>query len=215
MPPLARVRKLRRSIRLLQLFSLLLMGVGAICLLPLPAMGSLLRFAGVGALASGGAGVVGLAFSWYRALVTFTAASWLAVLLGVIGFTQLCVTRPVQVSPFPWLLWSAMLLVALPASVLSSTLHILKVWRPQPMVSDTTAPLVTAAETGDLPPADAPPTEPDAVSRPVWPPPAPGGSGGGYYSSVSVAADTYVAADDMVDAPSSAPGPPTWPPRVD
>ena len=69
-------RKLRRSTRLLQLFSLMLMGAGAVCLLPLPSTDFWTRIGGVLAIASGSAGVVGLAFTWYRALVAFTACSW-------------------------------------------------------------------------------------------------------------------------------------------
>ena len=195
-------RKLRRSTRLLQLFSLMLMGAGAVCLLPLPSTDFWTRIGGVLAIASGSAGVVGLAFTWYRALVAFTACSWGAALLSVYFTTSLVLNAAgghPQISPFPWMIWVGSLLIALPPSILSSTMHILRVWRPQPMVSSTTEPLVNAAadpgdNDPDLPPADEPaaakpppswppappaesaayvehtPAEPSAAARPQWPP---------------------------------------------
>ena len=210
---LDRVRKLRRSTQLLHFFSLLLMAVGAVCLLPLTSTDFLLRITGVVTLASGGAGVVGLAFTWYRALAAFTSFSWVAAALSIYGTTRLIVTRPVQVSPFPWIFWIVSLLVALPPSILSSTMHILRVWRSQPMVSaDTTAPLVEAAADDDLPPPDAPPPAKGMPGPPVWPPRAPNGSaafrdveGGSEAASPSADSETYVAYAQ----------PPSWPPRVD
>ena len=84
------------------------------------------------------------------------------------------------------------------------------------MVSDTTAPLVTAAADDDLPPPDATPPGKGLPGPPVWPPRAPNGSaafhdvegaGGSEAASGGVSADseTYVAYAQ----------PPSWPPRVD
>ena len=168
---------LKRSTRLLQLFSLMLLGFGALCLIPLPGTGWLHKLGGVVSIASGSAGIVGLAFTWYRALVFYTTFSWLGAALAIIGITQLVVNK--QVNPFPWIMWIGTALIALPPSILSSTLHILRVWTPQPMVSDNspTEALVPGGD-ADLPPPDAPPAptaeaKPSAL-RPVWPPPQEG-----------------------------------------
>jgi hypothetical protein len=141
-----------------------------------------------------------------------------------------------------WLLWVASALTALPPAVLSLTLHVLRVWRPQPAVSDTTAPLVTSAEgADDLP--DAPPHAPvvsasSAVPslRPIWPPRQQPSSGASITTSDVRSAATVAAAVHTGDASSigvsdvaaacrvaaaAAPvaaafsGPPVWPPRVD
>ena len=73
---------LKRSTRLLQLFSLMLLGFGALCLIPLPGTGWLHKLGGVVSIASGSAGIVGLAFTWYRALVFYTTFSWLGAALA-------------------------------------------------------------------------------------------------------------------------------------
>ena len=208
---LERVRKLRRSTKLLQLFSLMMMGVGALCLLPLPNANILggfgVKMLGLATLTSGGAGVVGLAFTWHRALVLFTSASWFAALLAVYGTLSLIFTRPVNVNPFPWFIWCASLVVALPPSILSSTMHILRVWRTQPMVSSTTEPLVNAVD-DDLPPADeVQPAASGSSAVPSWPPP-PG-------------EQAYSAMPNPPSPPpegggaSTSAGRPAWPPPVD
>ena len=201
---------LKRSTRLLQLFSLMLLGFGALCLIPLPGTGWLHKLGGVVSIASGSAGIVGLAFTWYRALVFYTTFSWLGAALAIIGITQLAVNK--QVNPFPWIMWIGTALIALPPSILSTTMHILRVWRPQPMVEDSNAPLVQAAaeSEGGLPPAEpqlGPGEYAAHVDRPAWPPPNPNGTAGGAYQAVenepqAVVTDTRA-------------GPPSWPPRVD
>ena len=201
---------LKRSTRLLQLFSLMLLGFGALCLIPLPGTGWLHKLGGVVSIASGSAGIVGLAFTWYRALVFYTTFSWLGAALAIIGITQLVVNK--QVNPFPWIMWIGTALIALPPSILSTTMHILRVWRPQPMVEDSNAPLVQAAaeSEGGLPPAEpqlGPGEYAAHVDRPAWPPPNPNGTAGGAYQAVenepqAVVSDTRA-------------GPPSWPPRVD
>jgi len=204
---LERARKLRRSTRMLQLASLTMMGIGALCLLPLPNGGILggwgVKLLGLASLTSGGAGVVGLAFTWHRALVLFTSASWVATMFAVYGTLTLIFQRPVIANPFPWLLWWAALLVTLPASVLSSTMHILKIWRPGPMVSSTTEPLVTSAPDHDLPPPDEAPAQPESRGVPSWPPP-PGEQ-----------AYTAMSSTEPPEMSAAAASRPVWPPPVD
>ena len=210
---LSRVRKLRRSTRLLQLSALMLLGLGALCFLPLPSTNSAMRITfGLVTITSGSAGVVGLAFQWYRALITFTTCSWIAALIAIGSMTQLIMQRPVQINPFPWIIWVASVLLTLPPSILSSTMHILKVWRPQPMVGETTAPLVAASADSDLPPPDAlEPAAPAAPSRPVWPPPPPRDNE--YVLRSGHAGPDAPAGGDATKSGSA--GPPAWPPRVD
>lgn len=220
----SRRREVKRSHRLLQLFSLALMGVGSICLFVPISTDGLVRFCGAVSIASGASGVVGLAFTWYRALVAFTTCSWLASLLAVYGITHLVISK--EVVPFPWVAWICAALTALPPAILSSTLHILRVFRPLPMVSDSTAPLVaTAAADEGLPPADHPPAHGDYVqaadtsappARPVWPPPVAPQPSSGAVAAGSSATDLEAPVADRppVEKPAF-PAPPAWPPQVD
>lgn len=81
--------------------------------------------------------------------------------------------------PLSWTLWLIVGLASLPGALLSSTMHLLRVWRgPRTLVEDNQqrAPLVdAAADVGE--PAQVPqpsrPAQPTPGSlRPVWPPPA-------------------------------------------
>jgi len=74
--------------------------------------------------------------------------------------------------PWPWMTWVAVGLAAFPAALLSSMMHILRVWQgPRAQVEDNQqrAPLVSAA--ADLGPG-MPAQQSIAPSRPVWPPPS-------------------------------------------
>ena len=103
---------------------------------------------------------------------------------GVIKLCQLVQTD--NVNPMTWIEWLAVACIGIPAAVLTTAMHTLHAWRPVPLVSDTTAPLVDSDQ--QQPVLDAPPQRPpggDLLSsggrpgasdkRPVWPPPdAPG-----------------------------------------
>lgn len=106
--------------------------------------------------------------------------SWAMAPYGVIRLCQLVSNDDVNV--FYWLEWLTVACVGITAAALSAAMLVLKAWRPVPMVSDTTAPLVEADQ---QPVLDAPPRRPpgggnDALGGPgpkraVWPPPdAPG-----------------------------------------
>ena len=78
-------------------------------------------------------------------------------------------------NPLHWSVWLAIGIVALTAALLSSMMHLLRVWQgPRPLVDDEQdhqrAPLVdAAADVGPGPSGAAPASAP---ARPVWPPPS-------------------------------------------
>ena len=184
--------KVKRTKTLLNLCSLVLLGLGIAMVVLL---GNLL---GLLPLATGVCGVLGLSFAWYRGLVLFTLIAWGTLVLCGIEIAML-VAHPDNV--FGWLIWISCSLFALPAAVLSSTLHLLAgaphrrlcphpcprtrtrpcpraVWKPQPMVTEHTAPLVDPEAQGVAPTMATPRPVADALpgtapSRPVWPPPPP------------------------------------------
>ena len=194
--------RLRRSIGLLQLLSLVLLGVGALSLLLgdfwLQALGGL-------ALAAGGSGVVGLSFAWKRALVGFTMLTW-SVAAGSAVSTALLVMHR-DTNALRWTLCLANGLAAAPAAVLSTTLHLLRVWSgPRPLVSEQRTPLVDPAA------AAAEAAAPAVVDRPIcsWPPTAPPMSLASSQSCLlSSAQGSSSASGTSAAAP---PAPPVWPP---
>jgi len=160
--------RVRNSQRLLQFFALALLALGTLNVLIQGGWAG--KLVGVASLAAGISGVLGLSLSWHRALMSFTLLSWLVALSAFASLLRLALSRPIQTNPLPWVSWLANLLLALPAAVLASTMHILRVWKPSPMVTDTTAPLVESA-------ADCEPVETTAVAagagapQLAWPPP--------------------------------------------
>jgi len=92
-----------------------------------------------------------------------------------IQHARLCTRRYVlnsSADAFKWTMWVITGCFALPAALLSTTMHVLRVWRgPRPLEDDNQhrAPLVdAAADVGQIDAAPAPPPP----GRPVWPPPA-------------------------------------------
>lgn len=182
MPP---QRPARRSTRLLQASSVAFLGLGTLLFLPLGGVwGGPLPIpswlCAIVMLSAGVAGVMGLTFTWYRALISFTMLAWAVALVSIIQFVVLiinCVHHSCNGNPLAWLFWLASLLSGVPAAVLSSTMHILRVWRPAPLVSDTSEPLVSAAADEPLPAprlhqgsAAAAAAGGGASRPPAWPP---------------------------------------------
>ena len=143
-------RPVRRSTRLLQTLAVALFALGVLLILPIPFGPTHCKARDSSALAmliGGSAGILGLSFTWYRALVTFTLLAWAVALIALIQLVLLivdCVHHSCQGNPVPWIIWLAAMLTAAPAAVLSSTMHILRVWQSAPLVTDTSEPLVTA-----------------------------------------------------------------------
>ena len=156
-----------RSRRVLYFCSFAMLGVGALLLL--------LHFDtlwGILLVSNGLSGVFGLGCSWHRALQLFMLLSWVTTATSLIKLIVYGTNG--ESNPIPWIEWLLCGLTATTASVLSSSLMLLRVWRPAVGASDQRAPLVDPTE--DLPPPAAPaPTPsnkpPSSVTRPVWPPP--------------------------------------------
>ena len=125
--------RVRNSQRLLQFFALALLALGTLNVLIQGGWAG--KLVGVASLAAGISGVLGLSLSWHRALMSFTLLSWLVALSAFASLLRLALSRPIQTNPLPWVSWLANLLLALPAAVLASTMHILRVWKPSPMVT--------------------------------------------------------------------------------
>lgn len=142
----------------------------------------LLSQLGLLTLLTGCAGVLGLAFKWLRALRAFTLLAWLTTALAIVQLALLAACTPDDIAG--WALWLPTCIAALPAALLSSTLHILKYWRGSPLVTEFTSPLVNSQPpAGAWDPAPmprvnlAPRTKggtPSHESKPVWPPPSEG-----------------------------------------
>jgi len=165
--------RVRRSTRLLHFFSLGLLAVGGVCLLPL--VGDLvLTITGVAALVAGTSGVLGLSFTWHRALVLYTLLTWAISTAALVRLVQLGIAH--EVNPVRWLLWLCTGLTSVPPALLSSTMHLLRVWRPKPLIGEQNAPLVDGTPIDGTPAAlasahlDAAPLQ-AALGRPAWPPP--------------------------------------------
>ena len=162
----------KRTHRLLQLASLSLLAVGILGVMPLIPGGSLFFIA---AIVAGVSGVLGLSLTWHQALVVFTTSSWVTTALCAINLALLATSGGSGIGG--WLLWAACSAVALPAAVLSSTMHLLRVWRSAPdrtLASEQNAPLVDDQQSS-LPtpqPAMGLRGVPHAApQRPIWPPP--------------------------------------------
>ena len=161
---LARPMNTQRTTRLLQLSSLTLLGIGVLGLI----LGLRLYF--IAALGAGVCGVLGLSFTWHRALVLFTGFAWVTTAFCAINLALLGTQHPGDV--IGWILWLFCSAAALPAAVLSSTMHLLRVWRTG-TVTEQTERLVdpVAPSLPALPPADGPGLRPSsAPQRPIWPP---------------------------------------------
>ena len=162
----------KRTHRLLQLASLSLLAVGILGVMPLIPGGSLFFIA---AIVAGVSGVLGLSLTWHQALVVFTTSSWVTTALCAINLTLLATSGGSSIGG--WLLWACCSAVALPAAVLSSTMHLLRVWRSasnRTLASEQNAPLVDDQQSS-LPtpqPAIGLRVAPHAApQRPIWPPP--------------------------------------------
>ena len=193
----------KRSTRLLQLFSLSLLGLGTLLILPIPLLfDGLSKVCAILAICTGVTGVLGLSLTWYRALSLFTMLTWVVSIVSITKVVLLIIDCMHHDScpPFAWIVWLLCTLTSLPAAVLSSTMHLLRVWRQAPAITETSEPLVAAAADGEST-AVLPVTITPGASRPIWPPPGGGagrGAGGasrsGEGSSVSVSGDDLRAA---------------------
>ena len=163
----------KRTHRLLQLASLSLLAVGILGVIPLVPGGSLFFIA---AIVAGASGVLGLSLTWHKALMVFTTSSWVTTAFCALNLTLLA-TNNGGGGIGGWVLWASCSAVALPAAVLSSTMHLLRVWRTAPdraLASEQNAPLVDDQQSSL--PAPQPPmglrVVPHAApQRPIWPPP--------------------------------------------
>uniref|UniRef100_A0A7S2DKP5 Uncharacterized protein n=1 Tax=Haptolina brevifila TaxID=156173 RepID=A0A7S2DKP5_9EUKA len=171
-------RKLRvlRATRILQIFSLALLIIGGVNFIPI--VGNLLMGVVTGILcaATGAVGIMGLSFTWHRALVLFTILSWATAIYAVVRLVMLGLNHSVNV--WQWLLFLCTGVAALPPALLSSAMHLRRVWRPRPLIGEHSAPLVDEqAENAPAPvnagaaPPLATPVHVPAMERPVWPPP--------------------------------------------
>jgi len=75
-------------------------------------------------------------------LVLFIMLAWLTVVVDAMEILNL-IAHPNDGAG--WLIWLLTGLISVPAAVLSSTLYVLRVWRPEAMVTEQTAPLFDAA----------------------------------------------------------------------
>ena len=170
----------KRSTRLLQLFSLSLLGLGTLLILPIPLWpDGLSKVCAVLAICAGVTGVLGLSFTWYRALKSFTMLTWVVSIVSITKMVLLivdCVKHTdCQDNPFAWIVWLLCTLTSLPAAVLSSTMHLLRVWMQPPAITETSEPLVPTTEHDSETPV-LPVIAPGATRPPIWPPP--GAAGG-------------------------------------
>ena len=180
----------KRTHRLLQLASLSLIAVGILGVIPLVPGGSLYFIA---AIVAGVSGVLGLSLTWHKALMVFTTSSWLTTAFCALNLTLLA-TNNGGGGIGGWVLWVCCSAVALPAAVLSSTMHLLRVWRTAPdraLASEQNAPLVDDQQSS-LPAPQS--------GRPIWPPPdtpasALGGSDIGGAANVTYACTTADASE--------------------
>eukprot|EP00322_Chrysochromulina_rotalis_P015551 CAMPEP_0115865764 /NCGR_PEP_ID=MMETSP0287-20121206/19892_1 /TAXON_ID=412157 /ORGANISM="Chrysochromulina rotalis, Strain UIO044" /LENGTH=228 /DNA_ID=CAMNT_0003320291 /DNA_START=40 /DNA_END=726 /DNA_ORIENTATION=+ len=222
-PPDTKAR-VRRSTRLLQLCSGAMLTIGGVCLV-VNSDGWVLTMAGIFLLLGGATGLLGLWFTWHRGLVLFTLMSWTLVLMAGILIMQLVLDH--NQDPVKWTVWLLIALASLPAATLSSTMHLLRVWRgPRPPTEDQQrAPLVDeAADWGPGPGAGqctGQPPQPSPPARPIWPPPSdrPLGLGGDLLATGRVAAAaqsgdfSQVRATDVAAASRTAmKATSTWPP---
>lgn len=169
-------RPMKRTLRLLFIMSLVQLCLGGVLMLPIPLWGHWLKkTCGIASIVAGACGVMGLTFTWYRLLLGFTLVSWGCGLISTIEVIFLivdCAKRHCESNPFAWIVWLCLMLASLPAALLASSMHVLRVWRPQPAVTDTSEPLVAAAADNEPSLAPMPVTMPGAGAPrpPVWPP---------------------------------------------
>lgn len=153
---------------------------------------------GILTLLTGCAGVLGLASKWSRALRAFMLLAWLTTGLAIVQLALLGTRHPDNIAG--WAVWLPTAVAALPAAVLSSTLHILKYWKGSSLKADFTSPLVDsqpsqgAWDPAPMPRVNLSPRAADS-SKPIWPPPG--------------SAATTPGSDMEADA---AKGPGVWPP---
>jgi len=167
-PPEAK-KNIRRSTEVLRICSTGLLILGCIDVSPVNS-DWVITIAGAFSLAAGASGLLGLWLKWQRGLALFTMMSWIIVLMTAIVLMQYVLNS--SADAFKWTMWVITGCFALPAALLSTTMHVLRVWRgPRPLEDDNQhrAPLVdAAADVGQIDAAPAPPPP----GRPVWPPPA-------------------------------------------
>ena len=115
----------KQAVRFLQLCSLVLLALGILNQLPIPGVGPNLLF--IPSIVAGVSGVLGLSFTWHRALVVYTLSAWLALAFTVWQIANLALHDPANV--IAWIMWLASAVFAVPAAFLSTTLHAVRVWR--------------------------------------------------------------------------------------
>ena len=176
----------KQAVRFLQLCSLVLLALGILNQLPIPGVGPNLLF--IPSIVAGVSGVLGLSFTWHRALVVYTLSAWLALAFTVWQIANLALHDPANV--IAWIMWLASAVFTVPAAFLSTTLHAVRVWRSRVALGEQQAPLVDAAAPagGALRVAQAAASVAPGASRPVWPPPnAPFPSGADVAAAARVA----------------------------
>ena len=177
----------KQAVRFLQLCSLVLLALGILNQLPIPGVGPNLLF--IPSIVAGVSGVLGLSFTWHRALVVYTLSAWLALAFTVWQIANLALHDPANV--IAWIMWLASAVFTVPAAFLSTTLHAVRVWRSRAsLLGEQQAPLVDAAAPagGALRVAQAAASVAPGASRPVWPPPnAPFPSGADLAAAARVA----------------------------
>jgi|EP00908_Phaeocystis_cordata_P012373 hypothetical protein len=161
----------KKTHRLLQLSSLSCLVIGTLGVIPGMPGGSWYFLA---TIATGVCGVLGLSLMWHRMLQIYTGCAWLTTGFCVLNIALLATGPAPGAQLAGWAFWICCSAVAVPAAVLSSTMHLLRVWH-EPLVTEQTAPLVEAEPPPSLPvlggglssrTAHAAPPQ-----RPVWPPP--------------------------------------------
>ena len=113
----------KQAVRFLQLCSLVLLALGILNQLPIPGVGPNLLF--IPSIVAGVSGVLGLSFTWHRALVVYTLSAWLALAFTVWQIANLALHDPANV--IAWIMWLASAVFAVPAAFLSTTLHAVRV----------------------------------------------------------------------------------------
>ena len=161
----------KKTHRLLQLSSLACLLIGTIGVIPAVPGGS---FYFIATIATGVAGVLGLSLMWHRMLQIYTLCAWVTTGFCALNLALLVTKHPGDLGG--WFLWIACSMAAVPAAVLSTTMHLLRVWH-EPLVTEQTAPLVEEPQPSL--PAPAPglncrtahtTAHTTAPQRPVWPP---------------------------------------------
>ena len=135
----------KQAVRFLQLCSLVLLALGILNQLPIPGVGPNLLF--IPSIVAGVSGVLGLSFTWHRALVVYTLSAWLALAFTVWQIANLALHDPANV--IAWIMWLASAVFTVPAAFLSTTLHAVRAARMitnKPKAVHAAAPTLTKEE---------------------------------------------------------------------